>query len=178
MCVRLGTDGWYYVTKDKMIFLLNVLVPLSCFQRVFQRGLDILNPVDLFLVKMLLKFFLYFLNIFLEEFVSSRRVSSFIKPFFSWPLIGGKMRSVYIEILKSVGLKCVSTPKNWRTFKPFPFVHNCIQKWDFVFRDFRFKFNRSVVINSLFNEVCYLFSSSIQEIEDVALYTFSNRLAL
>ena len=66
-----------------MIFLLNVLVPLSCFQRVFQRGLDILNPVDLFLVKMLLKFFLYFLNIFLEEFVSSRRVSSFIKPFFS-----------------------------------------------------------------------------------------------
>ena len=66
-----------------MIFLLNVLVPLSCFQSVFQRGLDILNPVDLFLVKMLLKFFLYFLNIFLEEFVSSRRVSSFIKPFFS-----------------------------------------------------------------------------------------------
>ena len=47
-----------------MIFLLNVLVPLSCFQSVFQRGLDILNPVDLFLVKMLLKFFLYFLNIF------------------------------------------------------------------------------------------------------------------
>ena len=66
-----------------MIFLLNVLVPLSCFQSVFQRGLDILNPVDLFLVKMLLKFFLYFLNIFFEEFVSSRRVSSFIKPFFS-----------------------------------------------------------------------------------------------
>ena len=66
-----------------MIFLLNVLVPLSCFQSVFQRGLDILNPVDLFLVNMLLKFFLYFLNIFLEEFVSSRRVSSFIKPFFS-----------------------------------------------------------------------------------------------
>ena len=66
-----------------MIFLLNVLVPLSCFQSVFQRGLDILNPVDLFLVKMLLKFFLYFLNIFLEEFVSSRRVSSFIKPFLS-----------------------------------------------------------------------------------------------
>ena len=64
-----------------MIFLLNVLVPLSCFQRVFQRGLDILNPVDLFLVKMLLKFFLYFLNIFFfEKFVSSRRVSSFIKP--------------------------------------------------------------------------------------------------
>ena len=47
-----------------MIFLLNVLVPLSCFESVFQRGLDILNPVDLFLVKMLLKFFLYFLNIF------------------------------------------------------------------------------------------------------------------
>ena len=46
-----------------MIFLLNVLVPLSCFQSVFQRGLYILNPVDLFLVKMLLKFFLYFLNI-------------------------------------------------------------------------------------------------------------------
>ena len=47
-----------------MIFLLKVLVPLSCFQSVFQRGLDLLNPVDLSLVKMLLKFFLSLLNIF------------------------------------------------------------------------------------------------------------------
>ena len=128
--------NWWLILCDKgqNDFPLERFWPLSCFQSVFQRGLDILNPVDLFLVKMLLKFFLYFLNIFFEEFVSSRRVSSFIKPFFSWPLIGGKMRSMYIEMLKSVGLKCVPTPKNWRTFKPFPLCTLIVSRIsDFVF---------------------------------------------
>ena len=49
--------------------------------------------------------------------------------------------------------------ENWRTVKPFSFVHNCIQKCDFVLSDFCSEFNSSVMIIRLFNEVCYLFFS-------------------
>ena len=38
----------------------------------------------------------------------------------------------------SVGIKCVPTLKI-DVLLNLPFLHNCIQKWDFVFRDFRCK---------------------------------------
>ena len=67
----------------------------------------------------------------------------------------------------------LSYVENWCTVKPFPFVHYCIQKCDFVLRDFCCEFDKGVVIICLFNEVCYFFSFSIPEREDVIYISFS-----
>ena len=70
-----------------------------------------------------------------EEFVVSNwRASPFIKPFFI-PNGRQDVKCVYWNICFS-WLKMRSYFENWRTVKPFPFVHNCIQKCDFVLRDF------------------------------------------
>ena len=67
----------------------------------------------------------------------------------------------------------LSYVENWCTVKPFPFVHYCIQKCDFVLRDFCCEFDKGVVIICLFNEVFYFFSFGIPEREDVIYISFS-----
>ena len=77
---------------------------------------------------------------------------------FSWPPLHGCQdeKCVYWNI--SVG-----------------FVHNRIQEWDFVFRDFCCEVNCSVMTICFFEKVCYqLFSSDIPKREDVvwSIYFF------
>ena len=164
--------------RGKWFFLLKVFVGvlLSCFQRVFQSELELLNSVDISsLSKVLWNSSSPFWKFSFEEFVlSSRRASPFIKPFLT-PNGWQDEKCVYWNV--SVGLKCVPTSRINMLLKLSPL-------YTIVSRNVTLSSEISAVnlivawwlLFCLFNEVCYFFSSSIPESEDVAyIIIFSNR---
>ena len=173
MYLRLGTDGWYCVSKGKMVFPLEGLCWSASF--LFSKCISAWVRVIKFCGNPLsLRCFWNSSSLFwkfsFEEFVlSSWKASPFIKPF----LPPNGWQDVEMCILKCFSwLKMRSYVENWRTVKPFPLVHNCIQKCDFVLKDFWCEFDKGVVIICLFSEVCYFFSSGIPR-EDVVYISFS-----
>ena len=111
----------------------------------------LLNSVEIPLVENV------FWKYYFEEFVlSSRRVLPLTKPFLDPYYMWQDEKCVCWNV--SVG-----------------FVHNRIQEWDFVFRDFCCEVNCSVMTICFFEKVCYqLFSSDIPKREDVvwSIYFF------
>ena len=138
MFLRLGNDGWCCVTKGKMFFPLEGFCWSASF--LFSKCISERVRVIKFcgyplFVRCFWNSSSRFWKFSFEEFVlSNKRASPFMKPFLT-PNGWQDVKCVYWNV--SLGLKChVPTSRIDVLLDRFPLWHNCIQKCDFVLRDF------------------------------------------
>ena len=112
MFLRLGTAGWYCVTKSKMVFSLDGFCRSASFlfSKCISERVRVIKfrgyPLSL---RCFWNSYSRFWKFYFEEFVlSNRRASPFIKPFLT-PNGWQDVKFVFWKV--SVGLKCVRTSR-------------------------------------------------------------------
>ena len=123
--------AWYCVTKAKLFFLFSWSV-FFLFLRCISERVRVIKYCSHTLCLKCFWILLLVLRIW----------SPLIKPLLTPNRTpNGWQDEKYASLLKCFSeLKMCSYVKNWHAFKLFLFVQNCIQEWNFVFRDFLSKF--------------------------------------